>query len=59
MFSPSTATIMQCLADDTLYIIRRPVYSQPIMGIVYLRFWTFSGFKNWSFQWLPRGNLDF
>jgi len=28
-------------------------------GVIFLRFWTFSGFKNWSSQWLSRGNLDF
>ena len=25
----------------------------------FLRFWTFSGFENWSSQWLSGGNLEF
>ena len=27
-------------------------------GVVLFRFWTFSGFENWSSQWLSGGNLD-
>jgi len=39
----------------------RPLASLLITGggVVFLRFWTFSGFENWSFQWLSRRNLDF
>ena len=36
-----------------------PVASLLITGVVFLRFWVFSGFENWSSQWLSRGNLDF
>ena len=28
-------------------------------GVVFLRFWTFLEFENWSSQWLSRRNLDF
>jgi len=28
-------------------------------GVVFIKFWTFLGFENWSSQWLYRGNLSF
>jgi len=40
-------------------LLLRPAASPLITRVIFLRFWTFSRFGNWSSQWLSRGNLDF
>jgi len=40
-------------------IMRRPVASLLITGgVVFLRFRTFSGFENWSYQWLSTAAVE-
>jgi len=57
-----TLMIIRCVsfppAGWTTTLCASPVASQG-GGVVILRFWTYSGFENWSSQWLSRENLDF